>query len=191
MEINVTAITGHLKSYDLNNDGKLDENEIQEMQKTTAQIGTLLTGGAPVTEDKDKLQVQRAQSLVIRRAAKKLAASISDNKSSEIFDNFSKFADSVSKEDGFQCLETDEQRLAYILNKFEQITGQDIETMIDENAHGSFVSGLINSVTWGFAHDKSNVALKKAILDGESPKKSFFEKYSPANLIDNVIDLIF
>ena len=55
MGINIAALNAHLNLYDANKDGELDDNELQEMQKTTAQIGALLTGGTQKPQKEEAL----------------------------------------------------------------------------------------------------------------------------------------
>ena len=117
----------------------------------------------------EEYQVRRAQSLATNRAAEQLVDSVQNNRSTKIPKMYKTFCKQISEEDGYKCLKTEEQKQAYILNRFENITGARLEDLIDQNAHGSFVSGLYNAITLGLAQDKSANRLKEELLGQEPP----------------------
>lgn len=122
----------------------------------------------------EEYQVRRAQSLATNRAAEQLVDSVQNNRSTKIPKMYKTFCKQISEEDGYKCLKTEEQKQAYILNRFENITGARLEDLIDQNAHGSFVSGLYNTLTLGIAQDKSADSLKEELFGQEAPTGTTF-----------------
>ena len=104
-----------------------------------------------------------ADQIVMKSSAEDLADAIVNNNSKLILKRWESFkraymntAEFKRLEQAFKGGEISEKYInEMIANKFEQITGQSIRKLVNENAHGNLVSGFINGLTFGIAQDKS------------------------------------
>ena len=107
--------------------------------------------------------------------------SITRNNSSLIPSRWNEFKEQYTLSPEFQMINrmyggalNDKQINDIVANKFETMTGQNIKALIDQEAHGNFISGFINGMTIGFAQDASTTKLKDKLFKCEEPNGSKF-----------------
>ena len=104
-----------------------------------------------------------------------------NNESDKIPTTWQEFKNSLRNSQEYKLMQKhgliDEKTLnSFARAKYGEISGKNIETAIEENTHGDFVSGLINGATFGglggYNPDKSSTQIKEETLGIEQPKGS-------------------